>query len=64
MFIILDLDEAKKIVQDYADIQGIDPMEALEWMEASYDDLDNDERAALNYIFNEAKNGTEIHFGK
>ena len=64
MFIILDLAEAKKIVQDYADVQGIDPMEALEWMEASYDDLDNDERAALNYIMHESQKGTEIHFGR
>lgn len=64
MFIILDLAEAKKIVQDYADIQGIDPMEALEWMEASYDDLDNDERAALNHIMHESQKGTEIHFGR
>jgi len=64
MFIIFDIDEAKEIVQDYADIQGIDPFEALEWMEGSYDDLDRDERAAFNFIMNEAQKGVEIHFGK
>ena len=64
MFIIFDLEEAKEIVQTYADVQGIDPFEALEWMEASYDDLDNDERAALNFIMNEAHKGVKIHFGK
>ena len=63
MFIILDLEEAKQIVQDYADIQGIDPFEALDWMEGSYDDLDRDEQAALNYIMHEASKGVEIAFG-
>jgi hypothetical protein len=43
----MELKEACQIVQDYADRQGLPFLEALISMEADWDDLDRQDRAAF-----------------
>lgn len=46
----MELKEACDLVKDYADRQGLPFLEALMSMEADFDELDRDDRVALNMV--------------
>ena len=46
----MELREACDIVQAYADLQGLPFLEALQEMDACYDDLDREDKVALNMV--------------
>jgi hypothetical protein len=53
-------ESAHDTVADYMEMQGLDCFEdALKDMNACYDDLDNEDRSALNYILNKRAKALE-----